>query len=536
VRSTEFSSWALVDRHRRGWTVVDAGVRAGADLARTQLEYCTFLAMRRPQSIGIRFVLAPPGGLSTVPVLRLSHKLFLAFALIVGVVLSLSGWSLLTTRRLTAENRTITDRALPAVRLEVALLEGIAALRRLEARHALLRDPAYFRLFAERAQAIQGDLAVLGGLVSTPEERQTLADATEQLRSYRTLAEHSPAEKAGAEQAAVRLEALVQQLYGQSSTDLRRRAAVAGKLEEQSRLVALLAVGTSLAVAVVITAFASLRIARPLRELTAAARAVERRKLAEPIPVRGRDEIAELTIAFNRMAARLRELDALKQHLFSAITHDLRTPLTVIAWSVERLGRGAPGVLGERQVSLVENIRMNTSRLQGLVSQLLDLGKLKAGKLQLDLDPTDVASLIRDAVEEIRPWAEDRSLRFAITVSDSIPKLLLDAKRIHQVLVNLLSNAVKFNKPVGLITITAGVAGRDLVVNVSDTGIGIPAHLQGTVFERYEQAHEEIGGTGLGLAVVKGFVEAHGGRVWVESEEGRGSSFAFTLPLEGPSQ
>lgn len=113
------------------------------------------------------------------------------------MVLSLAGWSLFTTRWLTAENRAIIHRALPAVRLDVALLEGVAALRRLEARHALLRDPAYLQLFAERAQAIEGDLALLGALASTPEERQTLSDATEQLRSYRALAERPPVEKAG---------------------------------------------------------------------------------------------------------------------------------------------------------------------------------------------------------------------------------------------------------------------------------------------------------------------------------------------------
>ena len=132
-----------------------------------------------------------------MPALRLSHKLFLAFALITGVVLSLASWSLLTTRRLTAENRTIIDRALPAVRLEVALLEGVAALRRLEARHALLRDPAYVRLFGERARAVEGDLATLGDLVSTPEERQTLTEAAGQLRSYRALGERPPAETSG---------------------------------------------------------------------------------------------------------------------------------------------------------------------------------------------------------------------------------------------------------------------------------------------------------------------------------------------------
>ena len=467
-----------------------------------------------------------------MPALRLSHKLFLAFALLTGVVLSLAGWSLLTTRQLTAENRTIIERALPAVRLEVGLLEGVAALRRLEARHTVLRDAAYVRLFTERARAIENDLSTLGGLVSTPEERQTLAGAAEQLRSYRGLAERPPAEKAGIEQAAMQLETLVQRLYGQSSAELRRRGALADRLEEQSRLVALLSVVSSLAVSLAIALFASVRIARPLRELRAAAGDVERRKLSDPIPVRGRDEIAELTGAFNRMAARLRELDTLKQHLFSAITHDLRTPLTVIAWSAERLGQAGPGALGERQASLVENIRMNTARLSSLVSQLLDLGKLKTGKLQLDLDLTDMASLIQGAVDEIRPWAEDRSLRLQVTVSDSIPKLLLDGKRMHQVLVNLLANAVKFSKAAGLITLTAEVAEPDVLVKVSDTGIGIPANLQTTVFERYEQAHTDRGGTGLGLAIVKGFVLAHRGRVWVESQEGHGSCFAITLPLE----
>ena len=127
------------------------------------------------------------GEICDMPALRLSHKLFLAFALLTGVVLSLAGWSLLTTRRLTAENRAIIERVLPAVRLEIGVLEGIAALRRVEARHAVLRDPAYVRLFVERAQAVESDLGALGELVSTVEERLALASAAEQLRSYRTL-------------------------------------------------------------------------------------------------------------------------------------------------------------------------------------------------------------------------------------------------------------------------------------------------------------------------------------------------------------
>jgi signal transduction histidine kinase len=465
--------------------------------------------------------------------LRLSQKLFLAITLLVGVVLSLVGWSLLTTRRLTAENRTIIQRSLPAVRLEVALLEGVGALRRLEARHALLRDPAYVRLFAERARALEGDLLALDQLLSTPQERQALADAVEQLRGYRAQVERSASDKASAEQAAL-FDAAAQRLYAQSSTELRRQGSVADQLEEQSRIVALLAIVASVVVSLAIAIFASVRIARPLRKLRVAARAVERRKLSEPIPVHGRDEIAELTVAFNRMASRLRELDDLKQQLFSAITHDLRTPLTVVAWSAERLENGVHGKLRGRQASLVENIRMNTRQLLSLVNQLLDLGKLRTGKLQLDVDPTDLRSLIGDAIEEIRPWGEDRGLRFDVTVSDAIPKLLLDGKRMHQVLVNLLANAVKFNQTGGLVAVTAELADHQVLVKVADTGIGIPAHLQATVFERYEQAHGHNGGTGLGLAIVKGFVQAHGGHIRVDSEEGKGSCFAFTLPLEAP--
>jgi len=190
----------------------------------------------------------------------------------------------------------------------------------------------------------------------------------------------------------------------------------------------------------------------------------------------------------------------------------------------------------ERQAALIENIRMNTARLLSLVTQILDLGKLRTGKLQLDLDPTDVHALIHGAVDEIRPWAEDRGLRLEVEVSDAIPKLLLDAKRVHQVLVNLLGNAVKYSNASGVIRLSAELADEEVVVKVTDTGIGIPAQLQATVFERYEQAHADRGGTGLGLAIVKGFVLAHGGRVWVESEEGVGSCFGFALPLEAPDR
>ena len=149
-----------------------------------------------------------------------------------------------------------------------------------------------------------------------------------------------------------------------------------------------------------------------------------------------------------------------------------------------------------------------------------------------------MTALIQEAVNEIRPWGEDRRLRFAMTLPASLPKLRIDAKRIHQVVVNLLGNAVKFSQAGGLIAVTAAAADDHVVVAISDTGIGIPAPLQATIFERYEQAHDERGGTGLGLTIVKSFVTAHGGRVWVEFREGQGSCFSrygALCHLEGPT-
>ena len=216
------------------------------------------------------------------------------------------GWSLLTTRRLTSENRGIIDRA-RFVRLEESVCWRVAALRRLEARHTVLQDPAYARLFAERAQAIQSGLATLRDLVSTPEEGHTVVEAAEQLRRYRALAERPSAEKVGTEQAAMRLETLAQRLYGQSSMELRRRGTAAGV--SRSRAVSWRSLRSWPAWPCPSRSRCSkLSDWSAPERLRAAARDIEAPQALEPIPIRGRDEIAELTSAFNRMATRLREL------------------------------------------------------------------------------------------------------------------------------------------------------------------------------------------------------------------------------------
>jgi signal transduction histidine kinase len=267
-----------------------------------------------------------------------------------------------------------------------------------------------------------------------------------------------------------------------------------------------------------------MRIARPLRELQAATREVARREFSEPIPVRGHDEVAELTGAFNTMAGRLRELDTLKEEFLASVSHDLRSPLTAISWSADLLRTGGPGPLSPKQLRLIDRMHASSQRLLNLVNQILSVGQLRAGKLQLTRQPLDLRRSVAGALDEIRPLAEQGGVRLASSIPDGLPAVAADSERLQQILGNLLGNAVKFTP-----------AGGTVTVGVVDTGIGIPAEAVPRVFDRYQQAHSGRGGTGIGLAVVKGLVEAHGGRVAVESEEGRGSRFAFTLPLRLPA-
>jgi signal transduction histidine kinase len=466
-----------------------------------------------------------------IPPLRLAHKLFLGFALVGVVVAALAGWTLLVTDRLTEENRAILQDTLPAVRLEVSLLESVAALRRLESRHAILRDPAYLQLFRERAQALGADLARLGPSLATPAEQATLAEARTRLADYRAQVERRPGPSPPGEPPVARLEAALEQLYSTSAVELHRREATARVLHRQTRVVAGTGIALSLAVGLLVACGTTLLVARPLRRLRAAAGDVARHAFPEPIPVRGRDEVAELTRAFNQMATRLQEVDAFKEEFLSTVSHDLRTPLAAIRWSADLLQGGVPAAISPKQARLVENIKSSANRLLGLVDQLLDLGKLEAGRLELDPRPGDLLALARASVAEVQPLADQGRIQLEITEGAGVPPILADPDRLQQVLVNLLGNALKFTPAGGRVSVEVGVEGREAVVRVRDTGIGIPPALLPSIFDRYRQAHRGRGGTGIGLTVVKGLVEAHRGRVWVESEENRGSCFGVALPL-----
>jgi signal transduction histidine kinase len=303
----------------------------------------------------------------------------------------------------------------------------------------------------------------------------------------------------------------------------------------RTRVLGVTALVAATLIGLALGAFAVLRVARPLHRLRMATQEVAAREFSEPLAVAGPSEIRDLTGAFNRMAARLGEIDRLKDEFFTGISHDLRTPLAAIRWSADLLHGGALGPLTPKQLRLAETIQSSSRRLLALAGQIVELGRLRAGRLHLDLHPTGLGDVIGQAVDEVRPLAERGQLRLEVEVPDDLPPAAADAERVHQIVVNLLANAVRFTPPGGRVSVSAAREGAEVAVRVADTGVGIPADLLAKIFDPYEQAHHGRGGSGVGLTMVRGLVEAHRGRVWVESEEGRGSCFTFTLPLAAPT-
>jgi signal transduction histidine kinase len=467
--------------------------------------------------------------------LRLSHQLGLAIAGLLVVVGSLVGWNLIVIRQLTKAHQSLVDAGIPAVRIEIGLLESVGALRRVEGRYTILKDPDFLAVFQERIRTAAGDLDRLERLLTTPVEQDLLREARTSLAEYRQLVVQRASPTAADAHPAATLEDVLERLYQTSGAELRRRQAALEEIAGRSRVLG----GAALAAAVLIGfglgTFVVLRVARPLHRLRTATRAVADREFSEPLTVSGPSEIRDLTHAFNRMAERLGEIDRLKDEFFTGISHDLRTPLAAIRWSADLLQTGSLGPLTPKQSRLAETIQSSSRRLLALVGQIVELGRFRSGRLELDLRPTDLRAVIGQAVEEVRPLAERGELRLEVSLPDDLPPTRGDAERIHQIVVNLLANAVRFTPPGGRVSVSVESEAGETIVRVEDTGVGIPADLVAKIFDPYEQAHHGRGGSGVGLTVVRTLVEAHGGRVWVESEEGRGSRFTFTLPAGAPA-
>jgi signal transduction histidine kinase len=258
---------------------------------------------------------------------------------------------------------------------------------------------------------------------------------------------------------------------------------------------------------------------------------IERFFLPHAIPImdEGR-QLGGITLVLADVTA-LRRLDESKSDLLSTVSHELKTKLTSARMAIHLLLDERTGDINNKQTELLITAREDMERLHRIIEGLLDIGRIRSGYLKMEMKPLEAEALVSQAVEAVRLGFQGKGLQLEYDVPADLPRVMADPTRIHLVLDNLLSNALKYTPAGGQVLVRAESKDDYVLFQVKDTGTGIPSADLPRVFERFYRGSKEgePGGAGLGLAIAKEVVEAHGGEIFVESQEGVGSTFSFTL-------
>jgi signal transduction histidine kinase len=295
----------------------------------------------------------------------------------------------------------------------------------------------------------------------------------------------------------------------------------------------LLAGAVAAAIALVLARYLARGLTQPLRDMAQAARRMARGHYRQRVEPRTRDEVGQLADAFNRMAGEMEGLERLRRELVANVSHELKTPISALRAHLENLLDGV-----ERPDPAVFQIMLQQSeRLSRLVEQLLDLSRIESGDVPLALGPVDLQALAGRVMREVEVARPERHLEVSNEIPPELPPVMADEERIHQVLFNLLDNAFRFTPSGGKVWIRGVRTNGSCEIEVRDTGPGIPKEHLELVFERFYRVDpsrsREDGGTGIGLAIARSVIEAHGGRIWAEETPGPGGSLRFVLPLAG---
>ena len=341
---------------------------------------------------------------------------------------------------------------------------------------------------------------------------------------------------ASLDRAVATVETRLQERTRQTVENLRAEANVA----RRNSAIGLAGVGV---LALLIAIWLARSIGRPVAELDHGMRAVAEGQFDYRLNLggNGRDEFGRLARSFRSMATQLTELDRMRAEFISVASHELRTPINVIQGYVQLLEEETYGPLSPAQRDVLRTLESQTESLSRLVGQLLDVGRYDAGGGKLELHAVDLGRFIQRLDDTFRVLALQKGVNFVIERGVRLPtRVLWDEDRVNEVLGNLLSNAFKFTDRGGCVTFAIRSEADRVYMNVRDTGAGIPSAQLQFIFEKFYQADNQnrtaLRGVGLGLAIAKGIVTAHGGTISVESTVGKGTTFSINLPIRAKSR
>ena len=278
---------------------------------------------------------------------------------------------------------------------------------------------------------------------------------------------------------------------------------------------------------------------RTLTEVRRGIRALGTGAPPRDVRVLGDDELGELALAFNAMAARLRREETMRADFIAMLSHEIRTPLTSMRESVDLIRSGTFGEVNEKQQQFLDIAEKEAVRLTELLTRLMTVSRMESQALEITPETVDCTELAASALERMGPAAEGASITLADDFPDAPVACTCDKAHVRQVLLNLIGNALKFSPAGSAVKVTVQRDGGDVRFSVSDQGPGIPENERDIVFHKYYRdpsVRDSVDGAGLGLAIARRIVDGHGGSMWLDSEPGHGSTFHFSLPADGPKE
>lgn len=458
----------------------------------------------------------------------LSHSGVVVVALLVSFILVYEGSRFLYLRQAKlSQAQEISDFAL-AVNESLIQHEDVAVLNFMK---SVVKNPTVAYVAYSNPTA--------GKPVVLPPEYQKLVDLSSDTKSSPP---HSPVQRRlGNGLEAIEWSALVQSVNG-----LRGRvwlgyslSAMEKDLEEQTEKwlhLELEAGAAALLVGLLVSVTLGRQMATPLRKIKEGTHLVRSGQLNSLVGVSRNDEIGDLARDFNAMVVQLKELDEMKRDFMAGVTHDLGTPLHAIRSAINYLQAGDAGPLTEKQSEYLLMVSNSTAHLTAFINNLLTTARIEAAKVDPYPEPVDVFAHVNELVTLYQPQAAENGVKLTLVKKNQYISLVADVTMFRQIVLNLLSNALKFT-PQGEVNVLLSEEDGDFILEVRDTGIGIDSMHHQLIFDKFYRVHQPPGiparqGSGLGLTIVRGLTEVHGGRVIVESVLGKGSSFKVILPKQ----
>ena len=443
----------------------------------------------------------------------------------------------------------ISTRDVTTTRLAEHLLDNLLTHVRFEKKYLISKDRDFYQQFHKTKDDIHDQIKRLEPLLDTSKKKALLFEMKGLYTSYLSLFEQdAKLVEQGKGDARLKYQSKRDELVDRSNQllgriivltrrDVDRKITKSSQISQRVLKVTMVTSGLTILMGLVVSLVNTRSINQSITLLKKKTKEITIGHFPEISDIKSPPEIKQLAEDFNAMSKRLKELDEMKLDFISHVSHELRTPLTAIKEASGMLLDGTVINAPEKQKELLLITKKECERLIETVNRMLDLSRMEAKMMDYYLIQTHLAPVLQESVLKLAPIAYSKGIDFELRPFPELPMVNIDTARIGQLMDNLLGNALKYTPKGGMITVDVSVEGNDrefVKVSVSDKGRGIPRENLEKIFDRFkriESGKETARGTGLGLSIAKHIVANHGGKIWAESEPGKGSTFVFTLPV-----